>query len=212
MLAYVANTGAPDVRPNSTYPQSDFAANGICHNLIDSPLAFDMKGPKVRYGSDVKDGSATTLMLSENIHKDDDDPLRSHHSSWLRSSAFLRGSVTGYGEQPFGMVWVYQANSPLSPAPATQERINRDVDDALTYADANQGARFARPASEHPEIVIAVFAGGNTKSISEQIEYRVYQQLMTPNGRNAQYPGLDSNGNRVMRNLFNIPPLSDSDY
>ncbi|MCH8840804.1 MAG: hypothetical protein IH831_09055 [Planctomycetes bacterium] len=74
------------------------------------------------------------------------------------------------------------------------------------------GSRFARPASEHPEIVIAVFAGGNTKSISEQIAYRVYQQLMTPNGRNAQYAGLNDTDNQDMRDLFNIPPLSDSDY
>jgi len=115
------------------------------------------------------------------------------------------------------MVWVYDNSSsapygPLNPYYGVQERINRDVDNALTYAD--QGARFARPASEHPEIVIAVFAGGNTKSISEQIQYRVYQQLMTPNGRNAQLPGTDFNDqvNLDMRNIFNRPPLSDSDY
>jgi hypothetical protein len=115
------------------------------------------------------------------------------------------------------MTWVYDSASPLAPGPNWQQRINRDDPNFIPpYMNASgpshQGARFKRPASEHPEIVIAVFAGGNTRPISEQIEYRVYQQLMTPNGRNATYPGLDDTGLATMRESFNIPPLSNSDY
>ncbi len=210
VLTYVANTGVPDVLPSPTFPQSDFSANGIFHNLITTP---DMKGPKVRFGADIKDGSATTLLLSENVHKDENDSFGSIalNSSWLRSSAFYL-PATRYVEQPFGMVWVYDSNNFNNPS--TQARINRIPDPAPNQTFAALGAAFARPASEHPEIVIAVFAGGNTKSISEQIEYRVYQQLMTPNGRNSQLTQTQFNDqiNVDMRQRFNIPPLSDSDY
>ncbi|MCH7752975.1 MAG: DUF1559 domain-containing protein [Planctomycetes bacterium] len=213
-LTYVANTGVPDLSVSN----SDFRANGIFHNLVTAPE--DFSGETVRFGADIKDGANTTLMLSENVHKDETAfPI---HNSWLRTSGFLDSSTQitpNIGEQPFGMVWIYDPTSPLAPGPNWQQRINRDDPDffdSYMYASgaANRGARFARPASEHPEIVIAVFAGGNTKSISEQIQYRVYQQLMTPNGRNAQLPGTGFNDqvNRDMRNIFNIPPLSDSDY
>jgi hypothetical protein len=52
------------------------------------------------------------------------------------------------------------------------------------------------------------FAGGNARAIREDIEYRVYQQLMTPDGSKAvalDEPDLN------MR-LFMQPPLAASDY
>jgi hypothetical protein len=208
-LTYVANTGVPDSRTSR-----DIRANGIFHNLVTAPPLEDFSGETVRFGADIKDGANTTLMLSENVHKDETAfPI---HNSWLRTSGFLDSSTQispNIGEQPFGMVWIYDPTSPRAPGPNWQQRINRDDPtffDSYMYASGaeNRGARFARPASQHPEIVIAVFAGGNTKSISEQIQYRVYQQLMTPNGRNTRYPGRT----RAQLDLLNIPPLSDSDY
>ncbi|MCH8839313.1 MAG: DUF1559 domain-containing protein, partial [Planctomycetes bacterium] len=119
-LTYVANTGVGD----SPVLPSDYAANGICHNLV------AQSGPIVRFGADIKDGAATTLLLSENIHKDDldSDIFMPVYSSWLRSSAMLSLAGPPSWEQPFGMVWVYDAapGNPLVPRPAIQERINRD--------------------------------------------------------------------------------------
>jgi type II secretory pathway pseudopilin PulG len=208
-LTYVANTGAPDIEPGTApnYPQSDFSANGICHNLISTP---DMNGPRVRFGADLQDGAAKTLLLSENVHKDEPGSS-SINNSWLRSSAFFQGQNGGFGEQFFGMVWVYEGPGNFNN-PSSQMRINRRPDSLLNQPFTSFGPAYARPASEHPEIVSAVFAGGNVQSISDQIEYRVYQQLMTPNGRNARYPGLDGNATTIMRNKFNNPMLSDSDY
>jgi hypothetical protein len=206
-LSYVANTGAPDIMPNSGYSQSDFVANGICHNLISTPV--NMRGPQVRFGADLQDGAAKTLLLSENVHKDEAGSSIIN-SSWLRSSAFYLGPSTGFGEQPFGMVWVYDPSNYNNPS--SQARINRLPDPPPNQPFATFGPAYARPASEHPELVIAVFAGGNVQSISDQIEYRVYQQLMTPNGRNARYPGLDVNATNTMRNNFHSKMLSDSDY
>ncbi len=212
-LTYVANAGTPDVLISPPgVPASDFKANGLFHNLVTNP---NQNGPRVRFGADVKDGAATTLMFSENIHKDESDLTGSggFKSSWLRSTAFYDGFGSGnpaIGEQPFGMVWVYDPVSPLSPI-NIQERFNRNTSSVLTFAD--KGQAFCRPASAHPEVFIAVFVGGNTRSISENIEYRVYQQLMTPNGNKAQYynPSIDPR-NATMRDIFGQKPLSDDDY
>jgi prepilin-type N-terminal cleavage/methylation domain-containing protein len=48
---------------------------------------------------------------------------------------------------------------------------------------ANPVIDYARPASYHPGLVIVAFADQHVRPISEQIEYRVYSKLMTPNGR-----------------------------
>jgi len=206
-LTYVANTGARDALVAAATPQSDYRANGIFNNLVPG-----FEGQKVRFPADIKDGSATTLMLSENVHKDESGTT-AVNSSWLRTSAFISGTPA-QGEQPFGMVWVVPDTgnpSVLNPSPAVQERFNRDTTFPATYAGT--GEQFTRPASEHPEIFIAVFVGGNTRSISEAIEYRVYQQLMTPNGAKSIWP---SDLAVVLPNAFlNADPtrqLSDDDY
>jgi len=53
----------------------------------------------------------------------------------------------------------------------------------------------ARPASNHPGGVIVTFAGANTKFLKEEIDYRVYCLLMTPNGVKAttKNPGWQKN-------------------
>lgn len=209
-LTYVANTGIPDL----PMANNDSKANGIFHNRVTKPSNFS--GDEVKYGTDIKDGSSTTLMLSENAQKDETDQSAGLYNSWLRSSGFLYGGNInpGVGEQPFGMVWIYDSNAPLNPRDAWHKRINIDdpaVDPYMLATGWNGqiGSRFARPGSEHPELFIAVFAGGNTKSISDQIEYHVYQQLMTPNGRKTQYPTISD---RTALDVFNVPPVSDSDY
>jgi len=212
-LTYVANTGAADfVRGNNTDPDSDYKANGICHDQRTGPTPMlSPQGPAVRYGTDVKDGSATTLLLSENIHKDETDPSGAGgiNSSWLRTSVLY--SSPAQAEQVFGMVWVVDPSNPLSPANNVQERFNRNQSQSITFAD--KGALFARPASAHPEVFNVVFVGGNTRSISENIAYRVYQQLMTPNGAKCVWP---ANLSLALPNAFlNADPtqqLSDSDY
>ncbi len=213
-LHYVVNSGIPDWAPSSNVPASDYSTNGLCHNqLTQDSNPQDMKGPKVRT-ADVKDGAANTLMISENSNKDEVG-FDIVNISWLRSSAFYQGSVTRevaqQTEQPFGMVWVYAPNSPNDPSARIQERIGRVTEEPRNGYTA-LGQVFARPASEHNDLFNAAFAGGNVKSISNGIEYRVYQQLMTPNGRKAQYHGQTSAQNDVMNQFFTQPPLSDSDY
>ncbi|TWU29702.1 DUF1559 family PulG-like putative transporter [Bythopirellula polymerisocia] len=208
-LTYVGNTGYFDNDPNldiSARPYaSDVKENGIMHDLRPG-----RKGPTVRYGVDIKDGAGTTLLLSENIHKDEEAVGYGAPNTWLGLMAPLNISDAN-DEQRYGMVWVYDSSNPLSPT--IQAGFNRDPNSPLFYGDLNQyGPGYARPASAHPEVFNVAFAGGAAKAISQGVEYRVYQQLMTPNGAKAD--ALDYNANdesQIMRNFMN-PPLKDSDY
>jgi len=221
-LTYIINTGMPDVMGPipAGVANSDLKANGISHDQ-----RTGRKGPTVKAGgSDIKDGETKTLLFSENVHKD--PMINNRASTWLGpiqnnnllAPAQLAANATWdlNPEQRFGMTWHYDDATPF--APGAFQPLNRD-DDTLTgelYMDF--GARFARPASEHPEVFIVAFCGGNTKEISEAIDYRVYQQLMTPNGAKAAFyetPNVsieqevrDNNGG----NGFMTPPLNEGDY
>ena len=72
--------------------------------------------------------------------------------------------------------------------------------------------------NEHPEIVLVAFCGGNTRDIRENIDFRVYQQIMTPNGQKAAtFDEPNVSLERVVRannngKGFMTPPLTDADY
>jgi len=210
-MTYVANTGASDFEWGTS---SDSRFNGIFQNLLTAaPLARGSTA--VRFGSDIKDGSNTTLLFSENIHKDD-----TFRHTWL-SSPHLSSMNPLSTEQAFGMIWVYQSamlNTNTTPASINEppfnlfHRFNRTNNDTGDFIRAPNnggvGIPFTRPASSHPELFITAFVEGNTRSINESIEYRVYQQLMTPNGNKAVYPGLIDADNVLMRNAFNAKPAT----
>lgn len=195
-LSYVANAGAPDVNDDP----SDYAANGLFHNLLPG-----MNGPKV---SNIKDGAQTTLLISENTHKDDRED-----SSWLMTSDWYQnGIVPATGEQRYGMVWVYDASSPERPN--IQEALNRDLGGPSGGFYEADGFRYARPAGVHGDTFVAAMAGGNVREISQDIEYRVYQQLMTPNGAKCVWTLEPSvNLDQAAPAFRNIgKQLSDSDF
>lgn len=216
-LTYVANTGTWDVDWNVV--DSDEAFNGVFQNLMSTGPMVQEGAKAVRFGSDIKDGSSTTLLLSENVQKD--DSFGGHtwlSSSWLSAAGDVRGLRA---EQAFGMVWVYYNTQPNAPQldntpifyPFSRDSDANGNEYNGEFMDAGGGKAFARPGSSHPELFIAAFVEGNTRSIRDTIEYRVYQQLMTPNGSKATYPGItDATDLNDMRNAFNAKPLSDEDY
>ena len=201
-LTYIANAGAEDGDCES----ADNLANGLFHNRVNFDTA-------VRYPLDIRDGANSTMMFSENSHKNVEA------ASWLTWTTPKPGEHT-YVEQTFGMVWLPRLES---PTPNEQERINNDHSERGIYSyddgiDTVPGARFARPASNHPEVVLASFAGGNVRTLRETIEYTVYQRLMTPDGRHSvdslNLYALDGakTENPAMESIRELPPLSDSDF
>jgi prepilin-type N-terminal cleavage/methylation domain-containing protein len=211
-LTYVVNAGMPDPANIGNGP-SDLESNGVCHDQ-----RAGRRGPSVQF-SRIPDGADSTLLVAENVHKDDDISSPNNRVSWLgfvQADPFVRsGDMSLNPEQRYGMTWVYDRQNPYAPAPGVFAPINRDIRTGNT-SFAAAGPQYARPASGHPELFIAAFCGGNVRSIRETIDYKVYQQLMTPAGLKAADV---SNPNVMIEQQlqsagggFMVPPLSDSDY
>lgn len=174
-LSYVVNTGGWDFEPgrdefHGASENGDTKDNGIFHNLVYGNL-------KTRL-SDIADGRSTTLLISENMHK---DPTY----SWL---GVQEGNP---GEAQFGMVWV------ANPRPAGQcNNSGNTIDDQYSFKaepDVLEFSRllpcFARPYARHSgNYFNVVYAGGNGSSINPDIDYVVYQQLLTPRGSKCVDP------------------------
>ena len=213
-LSYVANTGVNDVvgnplSPNPAYSTSnpsDHKANGIFHNLVPG-----YHGPQLR-SNDIKDGAASTLLISENIHRNPGQV------NWLRISdgpGFNNTSAfRPQWEQLYGMMWVVYdrtgpdpfANSSSDSSPF-QRPISREEG-----TDGSYGLAYSRPASAHPDVFVAVFAGGNTKAISNDIDYSVYQRLMTASSTKVVDPSDLADSQGYIASLRQFPALSDEDF
>jgi prepilin-type N-terminal cleavage/methylation domain-containing protein/prepilin-type processing-associated H-X9-DG protein len=190
-LTYVANAGTWDFTQGAG--DTSFTGNGAgtqINNFLvgtnmgptkDNGLFMNLtepNAPTVRL-SNIKDGAGTTLMLSENIHKN-------VNYNWF---GVARNQA---GEQQFGMVWVVPTNgttptyTPTNDTNVTdQERIGKSDDQ--TYMENAPG--YCRPASNHPGgSVNVIFADGHGRAIEPSIDYLVYQQLMTPNGAKCVDP------------------------
>jgi prepilin-type N-terminal cleavage/methylation domain-containing protein/prepilin-type processing-associated H-X9-DG protein len=217
-LSYVANTGAWDLDQNGNFlagpNRGDIAANGVLFNHWQGNVKTRLSG--------IRDGAATTLLLSENHHK-----LYDTGTSAALLFSWAAGGRPERWEQQFGMVWVVNTNPswPSNRNPATessppldlQETINRNQSDVVNFpADR---PLFARPASKHGSGVNVAFCDGHTQFLRDNIDYVVYQQLMTSQGTKCEDP-LGHRGpntaslpnNDPIKIFRTAPPLSSQDY
>lgn len=211
-LTYSANTGAWDrdatgSSANFLLPpdKGDTTDNGIFLNLAEYDWAR-AKAPQMRI-SKIRDGASTTIMLSENVSKDY-EPTAANQPFFT----WLGGDGIGFGtEQQLGFVWVVRENPQPGTAIDSQERINHD---GTSPPDWNpNGPNFARPASGHSGGVNIVFADGHTQFLREDIDYTVYQRLLTPNGKKCVDPRnwAVTSGDPI-DNFRRAPVLSETDY
>ncbi len=203
-LTYMVNTGAWDWDGSNFV--GDNKANGVFFNLIEGNIKSRLSG--------ISDGAATTLMLSENIQK---NPTY----SWL-------GVESGNpGEQQFGMVWVVPSadytNRQLNfPNPGCVEPPSTAIDDQAAFTAEPSGALefsevipcFARPRSNHSDggfnVIYVDHHGG---SLNPDIDYVVYQQLLTAQGSKCVDPQdpLANPQPDAVRIYRTAPPISASD-
>ena len=196
-LSWVMNTGAWDLPNSGNYPANystipgDIKANGIGHNRALGSVKLNM--------SSIKDGASNTLLLSENLHKD------------FESTPYCWAGVSSdqIPEQFFGMVWVVDENPSSSGAqlPISVE----DDSDAGVYDSTT--AEYARPASAHPGgICNAGFAGGNAKALKADIDYTVYQRLLTTDGTKCVDPDSHTPVSATITTFRTLPPLAADDF
>lgn len=182
-LAYVINCGNDDTPYGWTGSYST-------HNNRNCGVAFDRSGRNLysttSFWTETSldfisgyDGSSNTLLLSENVRNDPTnrvwaptDPRGASAGSW---GAFTNKTYTG-------MMWASGARTPDSllfwdPAGGTNLevcKINKDLRN-----------HHGRPSSLHPGGVVASFCDGRSQFIREDLDYLVFQHLMTPNGKGA---------------------------
>jgi prepilin-type N-terminal cleavage/methylation domain-containing protein len=217
-LTYSANTGAWDrdtagvfLPINPTAKTGDTTNNGIFLNLAAYAQATPPRKPPEMRISKILDGANTTIMLSENVNKDYEpvgagaNPL---FFTWLGGAD--NGGNPQFGtEQQLGFVWVVNENPQPGNTIYDQELINRDSTSPIDWNP--QQTRFARPASNHSGGVNVVMAGNSTRFIADDIDYLVYQRLLTTNGKKCVDPE-DWTNLSVIGNFRNAPVLSENDF
>jgi prepilin-type N-terminal cleavage/methylation domain-containing protein len=218
-LSYVANTGAWDrndsggflyINVKASPPVGDTTENGVFMNLAEYQRDPAQGKPPVMRLEKIRDGAGTTLMLSENREKSYEPVQNGFFFSWLGGDGLTFGT-----EQQFGMVWVVDTEPQWdnSDVLLAQERINRNADSLVDFDP--QIPRFARPGSNHPGGVNVVFCEGNGRFLREDIDYIVYQQLLTSNGRKCVDPTDWNNETALDEFIYQFrtaAPLSDADY
>jgi prepilin-type processing-associated H-X9-DG protein len=144
--SYVFNGGRPDDQ------YLDNPANGVfVHSAKAGAKTWNYNNSKAFITE--HDGTATTLVLSENLDA---------------------GSWTDWSEVRCGFLW---DDYPKSVWP--QVKINGDNMGDSPGQVANH-VYFAKPTSNHPGCVNVAFADGHVRSLSEDIDYTVYAHLCTP--------------------------------
>jgi prepilin-type N-terminal cleavage/methylation domain-containing protein/prepilin-type processing-associated H-X9-DG protein len=206
-LSYVANSGGWD-RDDETVLE-DVPENGVFMAVVDYERQ-GVKPPRSSIGK-INDGASTTLLYAENIHKTYvpvPPPVVDPVTCWAGTPYVNAISLTT--EQQFGMVWVPETEPQPGDGLTNQERINGNQTDAIDFrADI---PRFARPAGVHGDGVNVVFCDGHTGFMREDIDYIVYQQLMTPNGRKSVNTVNHADSGPDMTAFRNAPPLAEGSY
>jgi hypothetical protein len=110
---------------------------------------------------------------------------------------------------------VWDAKWTTSSNPTDARRINgiMPTDKKFTYqiTPLNSGNissyYYARPSSYHTGGVNVAMCGGEVFFMRDDIDYKVYEQLMTPDGKHSDMPG-DPNDPTSFKGYT----LNDSDY
>jgi hypothetical protein len=190
---YVANAGfMPPTVNNQTLLASQSSVNGVFLDRITPYLVAGFDPPSCSM-EDIRDGSQNTLLASENLLA----------TTWVSfgpldpsTSTFLGCNVGPNARFGNTFVFLYaddQAcvgpDNGASIAPmAVTAAMKINGDKANNPIGTPLQPALARPSSYHPGIAVVVFADGHTSSLSDSLPYRVYQQLMTPQGTRSAMP------------------------
>lgn len=173
-------------------PQDTFDSNGVQAPAM-TMAYIQQKG----------DGSTSTILLTENIHQ----------VFWAYSEVndyTASGSATTDEKFHFGVVWESPdiVVDPMSTDDEKARRMNGDLREdtyELVSDITSSGFRHAMPTALHPAGVNIAFVGGSVRFVSDQIEPRIYCQLMTSNRNRSDlfFGGVQE---------ANLAPVSDTDF
>jgi prepilin-type N-terminal cleavage/methylation domain-containing protein/prepilin-type processing-associated H-X9-DG protein len=214
-LSYNANSGAWDYDGSDRF-KGDTLDNGVFHDIANQDRTSTTgipRAPVSRLGA-MKDGAGTTLMLCENVHK---TYTTSGNLPWFSWLAPAIGIDKPGAEQQLGFVWVVPPSGTTNPAPNPNYSLNAQERIGGNWASLGEFdpafPRFARPASSHGSGANVAFCDGHSQYLRDDIDFKVYQALMTPNGRKCIDPANPgATGTDPIKTFRNGPPLAEKDY
>ena len=176
LAAYAKVNNDSDGSSVSQRIQNGLFANGLPAYVFDPMTGDDTKtfGPalKKHQADAVRDGLSQTIAFFEN----------GNNLNWREYSI-----EDDSARHKLGCVWLYvgDTTSPGRPAAAPVESVMR-----INYEKnvVSISPKRARPNSFHQGVVNAAMADGSIISMSEEIDYHVYQALMTPHTRQSDVP------------------------
>ncbi|MFN3189063.1 MAG: DUF1559 domain-containing protein [Aureliella sp.] len=197
------NENSGEVRPYSSYACNagylELGFGGIMRNLNSqryentvfiNRVAANINGISGVYapnekgrvtGDRIKDGYSSTICVTENLQAD----------SW----AYPNNNVLTQAEPRFhvGVVWLNrEVPGTLGPATSVADCVpmNLPNGERLTANIRNDSFDCARPSSQHTGIINTAMLDGAVIAMSENVDYHVYQALMTPVTKKSDVPAL----------------------
>ncbi len=203
--------------PDISFVTSQDRSNGAFNAkyLGTTASATVTTGPAVRL-DDFKDGQGNTILFTENVQAQPWNEAGVATAAGLVPASGTEIAYPVNSRYYQGMVWHYEDDNPapgsgwnalgtgtaVVPAAVNSrhkingggattgtdiftEQMNRT---STAASDANSPVHLARPSSAHVDGVNAGMADGGTRFIGENIDYRVYQALMTPRGKSSSVP------------------------
>ena len=170
--AYVVNCGRLDSEATPTAdPVRDYRENGVFHNHLPDDGVTRVDVSMDYLGQ--RDGSQNTLLVAESVMAGD----------WAMPGDSTRtGSPQDERELELGCIW--------------------KADDDVSAFRIASNSKSVEPlpggvSSMHGGVVIVGFCDGHVRTIREDIDYSVYQHLMTPDSKKAREM-LESQGNNLV--------------
>lgn len=216
-LSYVANSGRMFTDSLRGADDAEYAANGLFLdksvnlNAIPSSANDDREDRPLQKVSisNLIDGASNTVLLSESLYSyywtyvnDNGDPVANSQDKATMPDPKIQADDKKF----FGFTWTNDRSSDCSGTetfkingvdPSSDLAVVTDmrgINDCHTYTSSN-----------HPGGVNMAFCDGRVEYLNDNVEPRIYGQLMTSNSRRSQFV---SGGTPDRR----LPPVSSSDY
>jgi prepilin-type N-terminal cleavage/methylation domain-containing protein/prepilin-type processing-associated H-X9-DG protein len=163
------------------------------------------KGPDFRI-DDIKDGQGNQALFSENLQAIQWNQLYPDRDNAATSIAVLTANLATvstkvqvdypqFSQLTQGFVWHYRdkRGSTFNGSTSATDvmHINGQLNDRDIFIEgmtATDAHLYARPSSAHSDGVNMSFADGGSRFVSQSIDYRMYQALMTPRGKSSYVP------------------------
>jgi prepilin-type N-terminal cleavage/methylation domain-containing protein len=209
--SYIANSGCANTL-DAPYPAATPATFNYSH-LRNEGVFFDTVNNEPAVGTSYvssNDGAAYTMMLSENVGASmwaypwsGDSSVsnalvlkRGHRARtlntfvwWDASSSSVpdpkKSFINSARDQAEQYVTADNSGSPFTITPGTNSDDKGPTNDDQSTTGTGNTWEYARPSSRHIGGAFVAFCDSRLVFLAETVDYQVYRQLMTPNGKLA---------------------------